>query len=122
MKHIQSYYIITFNFEELSLYKIYGSYTILINMLKKMNHDDIFENIIVHMIDERKKREYTDTIGIFLIKNYFSFTYYPFNNKKNEKNIIKDYKRLFKYKGEIKIENNKIILDTLEADIEKYNI
>jgi len=106
-----------------SYYLIYGDYEKILNILNRLDiHFDIF-----------KKLDYSDVVKIFLIQREDYFSFWPFTRVKNNEEEAKNYieNEGPSFQGEIKEINagdrrwpypGKLILDTLFADVEKYNL
>ena len=106
-----------------SYWVIYGDYNIVINIIEHLlayfhSNNSLYEDLKL-VIKSLKGYRYKDINGIFLYySNDHKFSFGVFLSRYNDKNKLKEYN----LKGEIKLKNNKIVLDTLKVDMEKYNL
>lgn len=82
----------------------------------------------------RNSEKYQDIYGVFLFlilnkKWELSLRFYPVTKQKYDyMKTTSDFYlygspfNKYNYQGEIKLENDKIVVDTLEIDVEKYNL
>jgi hypothetical protein len=90
----------------------------VIEVLKKINDTE-------KIISDVQKKPFKN---IFLTANeeyyYGGFGFWRIKNEDNKKDAIYYYERKkgYTYKGELKLIDDKLVLDTLEIDIKKYNV
>ena len=120
------------DFENMAYWAIYGNKYNAIDVLNKLidqisgsefnrpliaNLQHIIRQL-KNIIDSNDYRHSNVTI-IGFNADHFEFGLY---NSEIDKNRITDELKSFMLKGELKVENGKLILDTLEADSNKYNL
>ena len=128
------------NLENNSKWLIYGDIPTILKILEKLETKIIknIQNNIINDLLETNSKIHEDFQKIYssllsqiskkILGTYFFFEnddslfyYYDFINEKNRLKAHND-SSAYKYKGEIKLENDEIVLDTLEIDANKYNI
>jgi len=118
-------------------YIIYGNFNEIVKTIELLNGDnihDILGNQLNSNIFEARNglKEYLDSRGLrgylniclgcflfYLPMDYGKPLKVRFFNCKSEKNIMMNSS---KFRGVLKVENNKLIIDTLELDSIKYNL
>jgi hypothetical protein len=111
---------------------IYGNYREIINILKyfskylylyedRLKYDDsiLLSSALLH-------KSYTDRTNISgTILSYDDagkFAFYNFENNDDRDEILKESYSSYDFRGEIKLKNDEIFLDTIEIYIKKYNL
>lgn len=128
MKYLKTFENIQESLKKLSKIKtnsswvIYGDINIIIEILSKINILAIECNnsrTVERLLKEWKLKE--EKIGIIL---YYSMYGFSFSIIKNHQNFIDRIKigSVYNFKGEIKLINNELYIDTLEKDMMKYNL
>lgn len=135
MKYLKTFENIQESLKKLSKIKtnsswvIYGDINIIIEILSKINilaiecnnsrHEPIDRLTVERLLKEWKSKE--EKIGIIL---YYSMYGFSFSIIKNHQNFIDRIKigSVYNFKGEIKLINNELYIDTLEKDMMKYNL
>jgi len=114
-----------------SCWVTYGNLKKVVEILKQIKIDSRnqkqfnIDNIIKDLEKNIWRNKYKNSIGTIIychngLYNH-NITYDTFNNN-IEKEIRINKNNFINFKGEIKLENGKIVLDTLEADTKKYNL
>ena len=102
---------------------VYGDQSQIIEILEKTKNSDIEDQDLKGIIKDLKKNKNLNISGIFIIKNYEKTLYYSkFFNDVIRKIQLKRLLYDKTFAGELKLKDNKVILDTLEVDINKYNL
>lgn len=122
-------------FENYSNWIIYGSNQDCINILTKMKKDVNnnlkirISNVIQSIEKNIQNKEYLDTIGTVISYYYGGYvencylSYWNFNGEiQKEYNLYKKGHDGFTLRGELKNINGKIVVDTFDSDIKKYNL
>lgn len=106
---------------------IYGNLEDFIKILYKMkiNSKDLEEeydidNLIDYVIN--KKDSNSNIIGYFIFLYHEHYTFKEIPNDVNFKEVVSVESKFADFSGELKIENDKLVLDTLPVDINKYNL
>lgn len=139
MKYIKKFENNIFGSTQYSYWFIKGKEHEIRHILMKLYEDkdyldykESLGNIVTDLF--RNSVKYEDIYGVFLFlilnkKWEFALQYYPVTKQKyyHIKNTPDFYLfgtpfSKYRYQGEIKLENDKIEVDTLEIDIEKYNL
>ena len=112
MKYIKTYEDSKVIFTRKSAWTIYG------DVIKVLNHIDMQDfKWIIKSLKERTE----SYIGIILFKKNTATSYIMFDSMEVKDKVLDDYPE-YKFKGELRLENGELVLDTLEMDIKKYNI
>lgn len=139
MKYIKTFENNIFGSTQYSYWFIKGKEHEVRHILMKLYEDKNYseyknslENIVTDLFKNSVKYEDIYGVLLFLVLNKkweFSLQYYPVTKQKYDyiKNTTDFYLfgapfSKYRYQGEIKLENDKIEVDTLEIDIEKYNL
>lgn len=133
MKYLKTFENIQESLKKLSKIKtnsswiIYGDINIIIEILSKINilaiecnsRSGMLDLLTVRLLMEWKSEK--EKIGIIL---YYSMYGFSFSIIKNHQNFIDRIKisSVYNFKGEIKLINNELYIDTLEKDMMKYNL
>ena len=134
MKYLKTFENIQESLKKLSKIKtnsswiIYGDINIIIEILSKINilaiecnsrPEPIDRLTVERLLKEWKSKE--EKIGIIL---YYSMYGFSFSIIKNHQNFIDRIKigSVYNFRGEIKLINNELYIDTLEKDMMKYNL
>jgi len=111
--------------EDHSCWVIYGSQSHCVNILNKLrlNLNSYLKsdlNVVIGYIKKNiKDNTYTDAIGtIIFYQEQDNFSYYPYVEKVDRDAYLKNYN----FKGEMKEIDGKIIVDTIEVYVNKYNL
>jgi hypothetical protein len=110
-----------------STYIIYGNLNdilkIFYDMYRLINDKTLMSEITV-VISSIKKNinsyQYPGTKGLYLLYSEYGLAYHVFQSEEDEYVCFLNYGNTLK--GELKIVNNEIVLDTLKVDAKKYNI
>ena len=118
MKYLKTYESTHVNFVDNSYYLVNGNMTNLIDIFKAINQLNT-TSIIKQLIDG----EYTKVFSFYISKHHDRFSFWLLSGERSEKEATDFYKkRELTYRGELKIVDNELILDTLELDSNKYNL
>ena len=115
--------------ENFSYWIIYGSQLHCIDILMKLrlnlNSDlrtDLY-TVIGYIKTDIKEKIYFNVIKTLIFREKDNFSYYPYEKKDDErKEEIEEEVKNYNFKGEIKEVDGKIIVDTFEVDVKKYNL
>jgi len=135
MKYLKTFENIQESLKKLSKIKtnsswiIYGDINTIMEVLSKINilaiecnnsrPEPIDRLTVERLLKEWKSKE--EKIGIIL---YYSMYGFSFSIIKNHQNFIDRIKigSVYNFRGEIKLINNELYIDTLEKDMMKYNL
>ena len=110
-------------FKNKSYWVIYGNQKTVVNILEQiiLKNNDKKLYFLPKILDALKLKGFKYK-GVFLFRQPTSrnISFTTFNNESEKNEIIK--RSNLNFKGEIKLENGKIIIDPLEPDINKYNL
>ena len=120
------------DFENMSYWKIYGNKYNAIDILDKIIDQFTISAFNRHITTNLKSiiralkgfiesNQYTHSNVTILSFNNNNFEFELYNSEIDKNRMVDEYKR-YNLKGELKIENDKIVLDTLEVDANKYNL
>jgi hypothetical protein len=105
-----------------SCWVIYGNLYKVISILKKITEIDKkhLPDIIKSLESNIWRNKYIHSIGTFIFTHSNpNYSYYmTFNSDEEKKEIMEKHN----FKGEIKLVYDKIVLDTFEANVKKYNL
>jgi len=117
-------------FKKNSTWIIFGSKDQIVHILKYVSNiaNEKFSKSIINLTEDIiEDKKYFNGI-VFFRENDYSASYVSFikedkqpNSNNNLDEILIAYDD-YNLKGELKIENNELILDTLYLDIKKYNL
>lgn len=123
MKNIKLYESInSVNFEDESYYLVNGDMNLVIKMFEIINKFNS-KSLINQLITDSNKQHFNKANSFYIAKrddDRFTFWGLNENNNKEAKTFYK--KRNYVYRGELKIINDELILDTVELDQNKYNL
>ena len=116
-----------------SYWVIYGNKQNAIDILKKIISKNNYspsiigrlKSMIISMEEYIFKNIYKHSIGQFIVfqkNSYFEQLLFSTFDDESEKIDFMNRHKNFEFKGEIKLENDNLILDPLEADVNKYNL
>jgi hypothetical protein len=110
-----------------STYIIYGNLNDILSFLYDMYmliDDENLKPEITAVISAIKNNinsyQYPGTKGMYLLYSEYSLAYHVFQSEEEEDVCFLNYGNALK--GELKIVNNEIVLDTLKVDANKYNL
>ena len=103
---------------------IYGSAETILNVYEKLEHQSSHFCDTANSIRLALSQTYTDVIGTYLFYDKGSkITYWIFENKNDQNKAKQDIISVnYILQGELKLENNKLILDQMEVNVNKYNL
>ena len=114
--------------EKGSYWIIYGSLSHCFNILKKMQVDYRLEYELQYVLESMNEDILSDKyiiIGTAIFYNLSEldsfFQYGSFETVAEKNEILQDMLE-YNFKGEIKKIDNKIVVDTFEVDVNKYNL
>lgn len=131
MIHLNSFYNKDFEVQDNYCWYINGDISDIIDVIyefknqMRIKYKRKFKKIYDE-IEPTLKYEYSYVIGIFIYCEDDSengFTYWVIENYEDKKDAEKyNSDKHYIYRGELKLVNNKLILDTLEMNINKFNL
>jgi len=108
-------------FKKFSCWYIDGNMITILNVIKKMNQIAKYEIDFKKIQFRLTNDEFTNSISGIIFYFGIGFSYSIVEDKKKSLNIIEETD-VYDYKGELKIIDDKLVLDTLELDANKYNL
>jgi len=122
--------------EQDDCYVIYGKENKIINVLKELINTteidiDNISDIINDVRHDIRRNRYPEYIGMFIFNDGggdFDFknklTYWIFENIFEKNTAVKGFikQQNYNFKGELRLENNNLILDDIEIYTDKYNL
>lgn len=139
MKYIKKYEkfqtAMTIEYDDKVFWIIYGDAKIIFNVLETIiesrfsfNHFWVsLENVLNHF--KRAINDDIKIVGTFILStpqrggNVPHPSFLSFKNEEEKNMYIETYlNRDYIFKGELKVDNGDVILDTIEVDINKYNL
>ena len=136
MKYIKTYKIFEgVKIKPKSAWIIYGGKKIIIDILYKIEKQLYYSDMIAKTDMTKSIREtivrindcdiWFKNLGFILYYSNYGFSFSVIVDENEKEKMLKHIDNsddAYKFKGELKIENDELVLDTIEIDVKNYNL